>query len=306
METVTVRVNSSSANVGSGFDIFAVATSAFSESLTARISKDAGKKVVLRFNGENVDPAANTAGYAAMRMMNELDIGENIEIETSKHIPPGKGLGSSAASAAASVFAINSLLDLNLPDSDLVRYSMMGDSVASGSAHADNVSASLFGGFVLVGNSRSMRIHRIPANLDLFFLIVIPDMSIDRKTMKARQIIPDSVSMEKHVENMQYFASVLYGLMKGDRESLADGLNDQIVERSRLAIYPYLDDLRKISILNNSIGAFLSGAGPSVAVVCDGLTDMDGLKSGIDSIMRKYGLEYYTRKCAAAGGIAIE
>jgi homoserine kinase len=306
MESVTVRVNSSSANVGPGFDIFAVATDAFSESLTVRRAKETGKKVVLRFNGEYVDPEANTAGYAAMRMMDELDIGDNIEIETSKRIPPGKGLGSSAASSAASVFAINSLLDLNLPDSDLVRYSMIGDSVASGSAHADNVSASLLGGFVLVSNSKSIRIHRIPANLDLFFLIIIPDISIDRKTMKARQIIPDSISLEKHVENMQYFASVLYGLMKGDRESLANGLNDQIVERSRLTIYPYLDDLRRISILNNSIGSFLSGAGPSVAVVCDDLTDMNGLKSGIDNIMRKYGLDCYTLKCAAAGGIKIE
>ena len=306
MNEISVRVFSSSANVGSGFDIFAVATDAFSEILTLKYSESSGTKIAVKFNGDSVEPLKNTAGYAIHRVTNDLQIKGRIEVKTIKEIPPGMGLGSSAASSAASVFAINSLLDLGLKDSDLIRYSMIGDSVASGSGHADNVSASLFGGFELVSGNNLMKPYKIPVNINLFFLIVIPEIHIDQKTMKARMIIPGSISREAHVTNLGYFASLLYGLMNGDRDSISDGLNDSFAERSRIVLYPYLDDLRKVSLEHFSLGAFLSGAGPSVSIVCDGKTDMQGLRSGIDNVMRKYGLNYYTNKCKTAGGIAIE
>ena len=306
MNEISVRVFSSSANVGSGFDIFAVATDAFSEILTVKHSESSDTEIAVKYNGDSVEPLKNTAGYAIYRAADDLQITGRIEIETIKTIPPGMGLGSSAASSAASVFAINSLLDLGLKDSDLIRYSMIGDSVASGSGHADNVSASLFGGFELVAGNDLMKPYKIPVDIDLFFLIVLPKIHIDQKTMKARMIIPGSISREAHVENLGYFASLIYGLMNGDRSAVADGLNDSFAERSRIDLYPYLDDLRKVSLENFSLGAFLSGAGPSVSIVCDDKTDMSGLRSGIDNVMRKYGLDYYTRKCKTAGGITIE
>ncbi|MGC8506556.1 MAG: homoserine kinase [Thermoplasmata archaeon] len=306
MNEISVRVYSSSANVGSGFDIFAVATDAFSEILKMRHSGSSGTEIVVKFNGDSVEPLKNTAGYAVYRVINDLQIKGRFEIETIKEIPPGMGLGSSAASSAASVFAINSLLDLGLKNSDLVRYSMIGDSVASGSGHADNVSASLFGGFELVVGNELMKPYKIPVNFDLYFLIVVPKIHIEQKTMKARMIIPESISREAHVANLGYFASLLYGLMNGDRASISDGINDSFAERSRIKLYPYLDELRMVSMEYSSLGAFLSGAGPSVSIVCDGKTDMSGLKSGIDNVMKKYGLDYYTKKCKIAGGVAVE
>ena len=52
-------------------------------------------------------------------------------------MPLGSGLGSSAASAVAGVFAANELMGRPLSQKDLLPFAMEGERVACGSAHAD-------------------------------------------------------------------------------------------------------------------------------------------------------------------------
>ncbi len=57
------------------------------------------------------DPAENTAGAPLIEMLNEIEGDIGFEVTIHKHIKPGSGIGSSAASAAGAVVAANHLLD---------------------------------------------------------------------------------------------------------------------------------------------------------------------------------------------------
>src|SRR4249919_4044623 len=72
------------------------------------------------------------------------------DVVVNKHIKPGSGLGSSAASAAGAVVAANHLLDNRFSKSDLVRFAMFGEKVASGVKHADNIAPCIYGGVTLI------------------------------------------------------------------------------------------------------------------------------------------------------------
>lgn len=58
-----------------------------------------------------MEPEKNTAGFAALKLLEYLgETGRGIEMEIHKKMPFGSGLGSSAASAAGAVVAVNELL----------------------------------------------------------------------------------------------------------------------------------------------------------------------------------------------------
>ena len=69
------------------------------------------------------------------------------QIALEKRMPLSSGLGSSAASAVATVTAANILAGKPLSPRDLLPITMEAERVACGSAHADDVAPSLLGGF---------------------------------------------------------------------------------------------------------------------------------------------------------------
>ena len=89
----------------------------------------------------------NTAGYAALKLLEHLgEEGRGIEMEIHKKMPFGSGLGSSAASSVAGVMAINELMKRPLTKRELLPFAVLGEQIADGSYHADNVAPSLIGG----------------------------------------------------------------------------------------------------------------------------------------------------------------
>ena len=98
-KSVKVRTPSSTANLGPGFDVFGLALDAFYDQVTvSRIEK---RIVITTQDDIPVKIDQNTAGLVAKAMKKKFKISGGIEIKIKKNIPPGFGLGSSAASAAA-------------------------------------------------------------------------------------------------------------------------------------------------------------------------------------------------------------
>ena len=83
------------------------------------------------------------------------------EIEIYKKIKPGSGIGSSGASATASVYAINELLGRPFNKLELTEFAMKGEFIASKSEHADNIAPAIFGGFCLVKNLQPLKYFTI-------------------------------------------------------------------------------------------------------------------------------------------------
>jgi homoserine kinase len=301
-----VKAPSSSANLGSGYDVLAVAHDAFYDTVELQATPSTEAKVEIVAEGTPSDPQKNSASYAVMRMLDEMNLKYRVRIKLIKGVPPGLGLGSSGASAAAAVVALNEALKLGLSPDDLVRFSSYGEEAAAGSAHPDNVAASVVGGFVAVVSQNPLKVVRIPHNYDFSLMLFIPEVTITEKTKKARELVPKEIATSKYVSNLRFVTALLLGLQKGDRDLLRLGLNDEIVEKSREPMFPYYPKLKEVALKYNAIGACVSGAGPSVLVFVDERTDVESLKREGSSVCEAYGLRCKIKMSKVSEGARVE
>src|SRR5207249_2499540 len=146
------RAFCSTANLGAGFDVFGLALNRYSDTVSARITS--GKKIRIIVRGREghnipVEVERNSAGPPALELAKKTNLNKGLDIIVEKHVPQGLGLGSSGATAAACTKALDALLDLQLSNDELVKVASLGEKAVAGTAHADNVAASLLGGFAI-------------------------------------------------------------------------------------------------------------------------------------------------------------
>src|SRR5688500_366964 len=138
-------------NVVSGFDCLGVSLSRSYDEMTLRLIDERIVRIK-HFDNFNLpsEHERNVAGAALLSMLGKIDETLGFEVEITKHIMPGSGIGSSSASAAGAVVGANKLLGDRFSLLELVEFAMDGERVASGARHADNVAPAIFGGFTLV------------------------------------------------------------------------------------------------------------------------------------------------------------
>jgi len=303
---VIVKAFSSSANLGAGYDILALAHNAFEDAL--ELQAQSSSELSIRVEGEGIplEVEKNSASFALYELLRDFGIKAKVRVKVIKGIPAGLGLGSSGASSSAAVFGANELFNLGLSRKDLVKYAMRGEIASSGSPHPDNVSASLVGGVVSVINSNPIRVEEIPLNIDFDILLLIPVVKIEAKTKKAREMVPKQIEISKYVSNSRYLSSLILGFVKGDRELIRLGLNDDIVEKAREPLFPYYPKIKEIAILHNAIGACVSGAGPTIAVFTDYSSDKNKIIEEALTVCKAYGYDCIYKIAKVAGGAWIE
>ena len=128
-----------------------------------------------------------------------------------KKIKPGSGIGSSAASSAGSVYAINELLNRPFSKKELINFASEGEFVCTKSYHADNIAAVLLGGITLVRSNKELDIIKLNTPLELFVTIIHPQIEI--KTSDSRSIVNRKFEISKVIEqssNLGAFVSALY------------------------------------------------------------------------------------------------
>ena len=136
------------ANLSCGFDVLGVALDSVGDEMLVRKSSEKGIRIT-KIEGQELplDTKKNVAGVAGLALLNAVGYKEGFEIEIYKKIKPGSGIGSSAASSAGAVWAINKLLGAPFTKLELVQFAMQGEKLASNVAHADNVAPAIYGGF---------------------------------------------------------------------------------------------------------------------------------------------------------------
>lgn len=296
----------SSANMGAGFDVFALALGAFKDRLTISYRDSNDRKIILKYENEIIHPLQNTSGVAIKTLMDEYDINGTVFIEIEKGIPISAGLGGSGASAVAAVSGLNDELRLNLNPTEIIRFSSKGEEKFSGTGHVDNVSASLFGDFVIVKNKFPHLIKKIHFPEWIYFHLLVINGDIQNKTMKARSVIKSEISLENTVNNIANASLFVAGIMTDDRETISEGLNDNIVEPMRSNLYPYFPELKEKSRTFGAIGSAISGAGPSVITLCDEKTRLNELSSFCSNLMNKWNIRYEEKISTVGGGILDE
>ena len=134
------------ANVACGFDILGFAIHKPGDEIIAKLNPNHKGLVITKITGDNgklpYEVEKNTAGVAALRLMEHLGINDGVDLEIHKKMPFGSGLGSSAASAAGAVWAVAKILKTGLEKRELIPFAVAGEAIADGSVHADNVAAS--------------------------------------------------------------------------------------------------------------------------------------------------------------------
>ncbi|MDD2666744.1 MAG: homoserine kinase [Methanocellales archaeon] len=258
MDHIKVKAPATSANLGSGFDVFGIALQAPYDIIelepqdVTEIKVDGvGRDLV------PTDPAKNTAGITAS------ELGCNAKITVHKGIRPCSGLGSSAASAAGAALGLNELFDLGLSENELIRAAVKGEKVVSGTAHADNVAAALLGGFTIVNGENVIQLE--PP--DIGIIAILPDISVE--TRAARSILPPKVPLEDLVFNIGNASSLVLGMVTGNLELIGRSMQDRIITPVRSKLIPCYEDVRESALEAGAAGATISGSGPAMIAVCE-------------------------------------
>jgi len=232
----------------------------------------------------------NVAGVAVKAMLEKLQSNEGFDIEIYKKIKAGSGIGSSAASSAGAVFAVNKLLGAPLKNIELIPFAMEGERLASGNAHADNVAPALLGGFTLVKSYEPLEVLSLPSPEELNVVILHPQIEV--KTKDSRAIIKRNISLNKAVSQWGNLGALVSALYTNDYELLGRSLKDEIVEPIRSILIPYFDEIKTISLESGALGFGISGSGPSVYAMCRGEENAEKVKSSIAQFMEKQSITY--------------
>ncbi len=256
------------ANVACGYDILGLALEKPGDEIFVRFSNNPGLKIT-RISGGKLpyDVEKNTAGFAALKMLEHLgETGRGIEMEIHKKMPFGSGLGSSAASAAGAVMAVNELLGRPLTKREMLPFAVLGEQIADGAYHADNVAPSLLGGFVLIRDNETLDVHRLPAIKGLQVAVVHPKIEI--LTKHSRSILSDQITLKQMIKQTGSVGGLVTAMFKGDLELLQRSLKDVVIEPQRAQLIPGFYKVQEAAMRAGAFGCSISGAGPSIFAIC--------------------------------------
>ena len=257
-----MRVPASSANLGPGFDVLALAldlhlTVEARESAKTTISWTGVGKGEVPLNRKNLIVRAAQEPFAGWSR--PLD---GLELRVRNDIPIGRGLGSSAAGIIAGITLGAKLRGLRMPAQRILELAIPLE------GHGDNLAAALHGGFcIAVIENGGVRVHRLDWPSRWRAVVFVPnDVS---PTHEARRLVPRRLAREDAVFNLGRVAEWVLACSQKDRSLVASAMDDRLHQPGRARAYPYLDDTIAAAEQAGALGAALSGAGGSVIAIAD-------------------------------------
>lgn len=292
MKAVKVLCPATVANMVCGFDILGMALNNPRDVMRVRLSDEPGIRICHDdAHGLSTVPEQNVAGVALQALMNELPEPPGFDLTIDKRIKPGSGLGSSAASAAGVVVAANHLLGNIFSKEKLVQFAMMGEKLASGVKHADNISPCIYGGITLIRSIFPLDIVQLNAP-PLFVTVVHPQIEV--KTSDARQILRKEVQLKNAIRQWGNIGGLIAGLMKNDYGLIGRSLEDVIIEPVRSMLIPGFDKVKSRAREAGALGGGISGSGPSIFMLSTEETIARQLDYVMTEVYMELGLEFKT------------
>lgn len=273
--SATASAPSTTANLGSGFDVFGMALDAFRDTVTVSMSASRGVRVVAD-GGVPAGARSNTAGLVALAAM-RMAGARGLEVRVTKRVPVGMGMGSSAASAAAAAVACDRLLSLRLRPAGLVRLAGTGERASAGAVHYDNVAAAVLGGFVIV-RTGPLDVVRMAPPRGMRCCVAVPEVAVPpKKTAASRGLVPRRPRLEDATANVSNAAALVAGMARGDTALVGSAMADAIAEPPRRASVPWLEAARRRAVRAGAAGVAISGAGPSIVAVAPAGADIGAI-----------------------------
>jgi homoserine kinase len=292
------------ANVACGFDVLGFAIDRPGDELIMEITAEKGV-VIEDIEGDGGvlprDPLKNSATVAILDYLDYIGADFGCKVRIKKMMPSGSGLGSSAASAVAGVYAINMLCNERLTKQEMLPFLLNAEKAACDAAIADNVAASLFGGFILVRSYEPLDVIQIPVPEELWCAVINPDVIV--LTKDAREILPKDIPLSISLRQSANVGGMIAGLLRGDYDLIGRSLVDYIAEPYRSKLIPGFYEMKHAAISAGALGSSISGSGPSVFALCKGKETAyragAAMKAVLDEL--KIGAEVYVSKVNALG-----
>lgn len=306
MKNIKLKVPATVANLVCGFDILGMAVHEPYDEMELKLLDT--PEIIIRHEdlfGLPEEPSKNVAGIVLLKIQEHLKLTNGFEVTIRKHIKPGSGLGSSAASAAGAAFGANTLLENILSKDEMVHFAMFGEELASGVRHADNIAPCLYGGITLVKSTDPIDI--IPLNsTELFVAAVHPQVEV--KTSDSRQILKKNISLKSAVEQWGNIAGLVAGIQNNDFSLIGRSLNDVIIEPVRSILIPKFDDIKQKSLDMGALGGGISGSGPSIFMLTEKRETAEKIAQMMQSVYNDIQIEsfVYVSKINPSGIQIIE
>ncbi len=291
MDSIKVFSPGSITNLSCGYDILGVCLQNRGDEIT--VKKIDKKEIIINSNDDyniSEDINKNVAGIAAQALLKNTKTKFGFEIEIKKGIKPGSGIGSSAASSAGTVFAINQLLDSPFSQMDLIKFSMEGEKFVSGTYHADNVAPIILGGITLVRSIDEIDVIKLPSPKSLEVIIIRPNIEI--KTSDSRKVVKNKIKIEKMVQQSANLGSFVSSLYTEDYGLMSKSVVDVIVEPNRRILIPEFDKIKEISKEDGAIAVGISGSGPSIFSLSNNSTVSEKILKSVTNHYEKLNISY--------------
>lgn len=251
------------ANLGPGFDALGLALGLYNE-LELETCETPG--VTIDIEGEGADQLPRDEAHLVARTLRQRfqQAGEQLcsglKLRMVNRLPLARGLGSSAAALVAALSAAGQLM--NLAHQDVVTEASLIE------GHPDNVAPCVLGGLVAsVDQQTKILSRRLPIHDCWQVAVAIPDLHLS--TEEARRRLPETVPFKDAAFNLSRVALLISGLAEGDHEAVREATNDRLHQPYRACLIPGFIEVKRQALQAGAAGAFLSGAGPTMAALVD-------------------------------------
>lgn len=280
-----IVVPGSVANLGGGFDTLGVAVELYLRARVVDVRDDGRTKLVVAGSvpavsgGNAVERAFDIAAQRTGRR------GPSVTVDVTSEIPMAAGLGSSAAATVAGLRVFERVTGI-LGDSELLGAATQAE------GHADNAAPALFGGLNSVVEVEGAAPYALRWSWPQDLRLVVATPVAGLATAKARAALPNEVRRADAIFNLQRVLALVHALQQGHYDRLREAVQDRLHQSARSSLVPLL---REALALDDSdvLGAFLSGAGPSVALLAR--VDATHVATRLASMYERAGVEATVR-----------
>jgi homoserine kinase len=289
-----VAVPGSVANLGGGFDTLGVAVQLYLRARIVSVRDDGRARLTVTSSTPPVQ-GRNAVEHAFDTIARRTGVrAPSVEVEVTSDIPMAAGLGSSAA---ATVAGLRIFERVTKPIDDEV---LLGVATAL-EGHADNAAPALFGGL----NSVLQVEHGDPVAMRWTWpdevRLIVATPAIGLATAKARAALSDHVSRADAIFNLQRVLSLVHALQHREYDRIREAVNDRWHQPARASLVPLLGEVLAIED-PDVLGAFLSGAGPSVALLVRG--NVPRVEQLLVSVYKRGGVDATVRTLTVHQGAA--
>lgn len=276
MEALHLKLPATSANLGPGFDAVGLAME-----LYLSIRATLAPVFSIEATGRNADRCSSLRRNLILDTYRSL-LGTGappLALKLHNEIPLGMGCGSSAAALLAGVLLANHFGQLAWTPQQVLEEACRRE------GHPDNVAACFYGGMT-ISSVRNGRVIATTCGQALDWKLLLAQPAASLPTRRARALLPDSYSRADAVANVQG-AALLVAAFALDRPQLLEAaMRDRMHQPYRMEVCPLLGKLLPLAGQGSArrdkmYGVALSGAGPSVLVLCDPACATDAIVAKI-------------------------